>query len=93
MFNTTALFVGTTAFEVIVKLKIKRLENASNDQQNGHYITSTRPKPPQRVPPPKTATLTHQITTETAVAAAGDDKRGSRRVFLEWYVFFPFFNI
>jgi hypothetical protein len=35
---------------------------------------------PQHVPPPKTASLTRQIITEMAVAAAGNNKRGSRRV-------------
>jgi hypothetical protein len=49
--------------------------DASNDQQNGRV-------PSQHVPPP---TLTHQITTETTVAAAaGEDKRGLS----PWYIFF-----
>ena len=48
--------------------------DASNDQQSGHLtgITSTRPTT-------QTASLTRQIITEMAVAA-GNNKRGSRRV-------------
>ena len=44
---------------------------------------------PQHVPPPKMASLTRQIITEMAVAAAGNNKRGPRRagVFFLIYIY------